>query len=234
MTPLVLVVEDEPDLRGTIEYNLALEGFQTKGAQGGEEAIELATSEPYPDIILLDIMLPDISGIEVCRRIRDNVKVSNVPIIMVTARGEEIDRIVGFEMGADDYIVKPFSVRELMLRIKALMKRSRSQEKLGDKIRFGILTIDEPAHRVRVNNRDVELTALEFRLLSTLYTRRGRVQTRDMLLNDVWGIDSEVTTRTVDTHIKRLREKIAPAGGYIETIRGVGYRFKSEPGDEED
>jgi len=225
----VLVIEDESDLLETIEYNLQNEGFRTRTALNGEDGIRSALMDPAPDLILLDIMLPDVTGIEVCRRLKQTDKTKRVPIIMVTARGEEIDKVVGFESGADDYVVKPFSVRELMLRIKAVLKRSSSPSDDTELSEFGVLRIDHPAHMLKVEDEEVPLTALEFKLLVTLLNRKGRVQSRDMLLNDVWGIESEVTTRTVDTHIKRLRQKIGSAGDYIETIRGVGYRFRSKP-----
>jgi two-component system phosphate regulon response regulator PhoB len=225
MAALILIVEDERDLATTLEYNLRREGHRTRVAHTGHEALAAASKE-VPDLVLLDVMLPDLSGVEVCRRLRQNEKMRSVPIVMVTARGEEIDRVVGFEVGADDYVVKPFSVRELMLRVQAILRRAApvaapSQGTVG----FGRLEVDEAAHRVKVDSLEVVLTALEFRLLVTLLQRKGRVQTRETLLNDVWGISAEVTTRTVDTHVKRLREKLGPAGSYIETLRGVGYRF---------
>jgi two-component system phosphate regulon response regulator PhoB len=173
------------------------------------------------------LMLPDMEGTEICRRLRSDRRTMRVPIIMLTAKGEEIDRVVGFEVGADDYVVKPFSVRELMLRIKALLRRYDDPKETDGLLSFGSLKIDIPAHRVTVEGAEVALTALEFRLLVTLLERRGRVQTREVLLDDVWDIHTDVTTRTVDTHVKRLREKIENAGVYIETIRGVGYRFRS-------
>jgi two-component system phosphate regulon response regulator PhoB len=148
---------------------------------------------------------------------------------MLTAKGEEIDRVVGFEIGADDYVVKPYSVRELTLRVRAILRRTRTGESEGERIEFGRLRVDVSAHRTWVDDEEVSLTALEFKLLTTLLERRGRVQTREVLLTDVWGFSAEVTTRTVDTHVKRLRQKLGPAGRYIETLRGVGYRFRSEP-----
>jgi two-component system phosphate regulon response regulator PhoB len=176
-------------------------------------------------------MLPDISGTEVCRALREDPATRGIPVIMVTARGEEIDRVVGFEVGADDYVVKPFSVREVTLRIQALLRRTTSEHgvQAGPAVEFGCLKIDREAHRVWVEGREVELTALEFRLLLTLYGRRNRVQTRATLLDDVWGIQADITTRTVDTHVKRLREKLEAARDYVETVRGVGYRFRDAP-----
>ncbi|HEY5922497.1 MAG TPA: response regulator transcription factor [Kofleriaceae bacterium] len=230
MSGLVLVIEDEVDLATTLDYNLRSEGFKTRVAHNGRDGLSAALAEPVPDIIVLDLMLPDLSGTEICRRLREGDKTRDVPVIMCTAKGEEIDRVVGFEVGADDYVVKPYSVRELVLRIRAQL-RHRAQRAEGEptKLEFGRLEIDRDAHRAWVDKAEVTLTALEFKLLYAFMSRRGRVQSRDALLSDVWGIDAEVTTRTVDTHVKRLREKLGEAGGYIETLRGVGYRFKSDP-----
>jgi len=228
MSELILVVEDERDLVGTLEYNLKREGFTTRAALTGRAAIEASAMDPAPDLVLLDLMLPDMSGVEVCRQLRQSERMRNVPVVMLTAKSEEIDRVVGFEVGADDYVVKPFSVRELMLRIRAVLRRARPSEQAElPTTSFGSLRVDEGAHRTWVDDEEVPLTALEFKLLTTLMTRRGRVQTRDTLLSDVWGITAEVTTRTVDTHVKRLRQKLGRAGEYIETVRGVGYRFCS-------
>jgi two-component system phosphate regulon response regulator PhoB len=229
MSGLVLVIEDEIDLATTLEYNLRAEGFGVRLAHNGRQGIAAATAEPLPDIIVLDLMLPDLAGTEICRRIRDHERTRDVPVIMCTAKGEEIDRVVGFEVGADDYVVKPFSVRELILRIRALLRRVQRTEGEPSLIRFGRLKIDRDAHRAWVDDAEIALTALEFRLLHAFLSRRGRVQSRDALLSDVWGIDADVTTRTVDTHVKRLREKLGDAGAYIETLRGVGYRFKDQP-----
>ncbi|HEU0037492.1 MAG TPA: response regulator transcription factor [Kofleriaceae bacterium] len=226
---LVLVIEDEIDLANTVEYNLRSEGFQVRLAHDGRRGLALASGDPVPDVILLDLMLPDLSGIEICRRLREQDKTRDIPVIMCTAKGEEIDRVVGFEVGADDYIVKPFSVRELILRIRALLRRVNRVEGEPSLIKFGRLKIDRDAHRAWVDDAEIALTALEFRLLHAFMSRKGRVQTRDALLSDVWGIEADVTTRTVDTHVKRLREKLGDAGEYIETLRGVGYRFKDQP-----
>tara|TARA_B100000405_G_C16645971_1_gene396694 strand:+ start:31 stop:738 length:708 start_codon:yes stop_codon:yes gene_type:complete len=227
MSALVLIIEDEPDLVSMLEYNLKKEGYQTRSALTGEDGLNLAGQEPTPDLILLDLMLPDISGTEVCRKLRNSALTEHVPILMVTAKGEEIDRIVGFEVGADDYVVKPYSVRELMLRVRARLKRGNAAPaESKSQIKFGVLVFDAEAHRVWVDDVEVLLTALEFKLLDTLLTRKGRVQSRDRLLDDVWGYEVAITTRTVDTHVKRLREKLGSAGEYIETVRGVGYRMK--------
>ncbi|HEU4615889.1 MAG TPA: response regulator transcription factor [Kofleriaceae bacterium] len=230
MSGLVLVIEDEVDLATTLEYNLRSEGFKTRVAHSGREGLAAALADPVPDLIVLDLMLPDLGGTEICRRLREHDKTHDVPVIMCTAKGEEIDRVVGFEVGADDYVVKPYSVRELVLRIRAQL-RHRAQRAEGEPalLRFGRLELDRNAHRAWVDKSELALTALEFKLLYAFMSRRGRVQTRDALLSDVWGIDADVTTRTVDTHVKRLREKLGEAGAYIETLRGVGYRFKSDP-----
>ena len=229
MTSTVLIVEDEQDLLTTLDYNLQREGYKTRCAPTGAEALTLANERPVPDLVVLDLMLPDISGTEVCRALRGNDATKNIPVLMLTAKGEEIDRVVGFEVGADDYVVKPFSVRELALRIRAILRRATTSEVDEETIEFGILRVDPSAHRCWVHGEEVNLTALEFKLLTTLLQRRGRVQTREVLLTDVWGFSADVTTRTVDTHVKRLRQKIGDAGRYIETLRGVGYRFRSEP-----
>ena len=227
MKKYVLLVEDEPDLNQTVAFNLDSEGYSVETAFNGKEALKLI-EEKTPDLILLDLMLPDMSGLEICRILRSSKKTKNTPIMMVTAKGEEIDRIVGFELGADDYIVKPFSIREFMLRVAAMLKRSGDKiNNDEEKIIFGSLEIDIAAHRVKLKDKEVPLTAKEFSLLHYLVERIGRVSTRDALLDDVWGYNCEVTTRTVDTHVKRLRAKLSDVGNNIETVRGVGYRFNS-------
>ncbi|MBK7972129.1 MAG: response regulator transcription factor [Deltaproteobacteria bacterium] len=231
----ILIVDDEADLVRTLEYTLEREGFETRSARNGKAALELLTRDPAPDLVLLDLMLPDMSGTEICRKLRQDPRTRKVPVIMLTAKTDEIDRVVGFEVGADDYVAKPFSLRELMLRVRAVLRRANPNEAASDEeeeeeLRFGLLRVDVPGHRTWVGDEEITLTALEFRLLVTLLTRKGRVQTRDRLLDDVWGIQADVTTRTVDTHIKRLREKLGAAGDYVETLRGVGYRFKAESG----
>lgn len=229
MSEVILIVEDEKDLVGTLEYALTREGFTTRFAMTGRAALQCLEREPPPDLVLLDLMLPDTSGVEVCRALRTSPRTQSIPVIMLTAKGEEIDRVVGFEVGADDYVVKPFSVRELILRIRVVLRRVQASETSTSEVRvsYGRLCLDADVHRAWVDEQEVTLTALEFRLLETLLRRRGRVQSRDTLLSDVWGITAEVTTRTVDTHIKRLRQKLGSAGNYIETVRGVGYRFCS-------
>jgi two-component system phosphate regulon response regulator PhoB len=228
MSALILVVDDERDLVATLEYNLEREGFATRSALTGQEALQLAAQEPVPDLVILDLMLPDIPGTDVCRRLRADERTRRVPVLMLTARGDEIDRVVGFEVGADDYVVKPFSVRELLLRVRAILRRAEPEPTDSQELSCGGLRVDPAAHRVWVDGEEVILTALEFKLLATLLSRRGRVQTRERLLDDVWGIQADVTTRTVDTHVKRLRQKLGRAAGHIETLRGVGYRFRSE------
>ncbi|MER2559441.1 MAG: response regulator transcription factor [Myxococcaceae bacterium] len=222
----ILIVEDEQDLASLLEYNLKQEGFETDVARTGAAGVSRAKSFK-PDLILLDLMLPDIGGTEVARLVREGDG-KRVPIIMVTARGEESDRVKGLELGADDYVVKPFSVKELMLRIKNVLRRDGNEPKpvsTNGKLTAPDIVLDIDRHEVTVKGKPVVLTALEFRLLKTFLERPGRVQTRETLLSDVWGIDAEITTRTVDTHIKRLREKLGPSGDIIETIRGVGYKL---------
>ena len=228
MSGTILIVDDEADIRSTVEFNLSREGFRTVTAGLGREAVERANDTPRPDLIVLDLMLPDISGTEVCRQLRQSPKTRNIPILMLTAKTDPIDRVVGFEVGADDYVTKPFSVRELVLRVKAILRRSGSTEEPSESLNIGVLRIDVEGHRVWIDGEEVVLTALEFRLLTTLVKRRGRVQTREALLNHVWEMSGDVTTRTVDTHVRRLRKKLGPASEYVETLRGVGYRFRPE------
>jgi two-component system phosphate regulon response regulator PhoB len=225
----ILVIEDEPDLREVLQYNLTQAGHRPAVAPNGETGLKLAL-EMRPDLVLLDLMLPDVSGTVVAKSLRRDPKTQAVPIIMVTAKSEEVDRIVGFELGADDYVVKPFSVRELLLRIDAVLRRGRTHERRL--IEIGELRIDTDAHRVTVGDDEISLTALEFKLLVTLTERRDRVQARGTLLSDVWAIDAEIASRTVDTHVKRLRDKLGIAGRFIETVRGVGYRFSETPTEE--
>lgn len=230
MSHSVLIIEDEPDIRKTIDYNLEKESFTVLQASSIAEG-EKVLAKSKVDAIILDLMLPDGSGLTLCRDIKSDPKTKNIPVIILTAKTEEVDRVVGFELGADDYVTKPFSVRELILRVKAILKRGVSSDKTSEDsaYSFGELRLNIDAHQIFINDNEVSLTALEFRLLKHLIDRRGRVQTRDQLLEDVWGYSSEVTTRTVDTHIKRLREKLGPIGDYIQTIRGVGYRFSRTP-----
>ena len=225
MSQKILIIEDEPDIRKTLEYNISREGYHVVSASSLLEAKSQIESDSF-SLILLDLMLPDGSGLDLCREIKSDKEKSSIPIIILTAKDDEVDKVVGFELGADDYVTKPFSVRELILRMKAVLKRG---EKKSDNVevqrQFGQLSIDTESHEVFVDNNEIILTALEFKLLCQLVDRRGRVQSRDQLLSDVWGYSAEVTTRTVDTHIKRLREKLGSMGKYVQTIRGVGYKF---------
>jgi DNA-binding response OmpR family regulator len=221
----VLIVEDDKSISKLVKYNLEKEGFECALALTGEEALD-ALKKKQIDLIILDIMLPEMNGLEVCRIVKQNEKTKNIPIIMLTAKGEEVDRIVGFELGADDYIVKPFSVRELVLRINAILKRGKTQEAKKDILSVGELAIDIPNFKVTLKDKEIILTKMEFKLLTLLVERQGRLQTREKLLSDIWDVDSEIETRTIDTHIKRLREKLGKLGNSIETVRGVGYKFK--------
>ncbi|MCK4533416.1 response regulator transcription factor [bacterium] len=223
----ILVVEDDKHLSKLIKYNMEKAGFDCITAPTGEIALKTLDRQPV-DLIILDIMLPKMDGLQVCKQIKQDKKLAAIPIIMLTARGEEIDRIVGFELGADDYIVKPFSVRELVLRIKAILKRNKKEKIPQNILTADKLTIDISRHKVIAHKKEVELTLIEFKLLVLLMQRKGRVQSRDSLLNDVWDISSEVTTRTVDTHVKRLRQKLGKVGNLIETVRGIGYRFSDK------
>ena len=222
--PKVLIVEDEQDLASLLTYNLRAAGFQTESVSSGASAIT-RTRNTLPDLVLLDLMLPDVPGTEVLRVIREEVALRRTLVVIVSARGQEQDRLLGLELGADDYVVKPFSVRELVLRVKAVLRRSEKDHEEGGALSAGEIRMDPARHEVVAAGKQVSLTALEFRLLKTLLERPGRVQTREVLLSDVWGIDAEITTRTVDTHIKRLREKLEVSGDIIETVRGVGYKL---------
>ena len=225
----ILVIEDEPDIRRNLEYNLSREGFSVSAAASISEANTSLASTDY-SLILLDLMLPDGSGLDLCKSIKSNSDTESIPIIILTAKDDEVDKVVGFELGADDYVTKPFSVRELILRVKAVLKRGSKKKEIVEVVRqFGDLKIDVDSHEVHVDDAKINLTALEFRLLRQLVDTRGRVQSRDQLLSEVWGYSAEVTTRTVDTHVKRLREKLGPMGKYVQTIRGVGYKFARSP-----
>ena len=227
----ILVIEDEEDLNQTLSFNLENEGYKVTSAFKGAEALKILKDSDTPDLVILDLMLPDISGLDICRHIRSQEDLKNISVIMVTAKGEEVDRVVGFELGADDYIVKPYSIRELMLRVQAQLRRNSSDSDKNkatddeDNITFKELLIDINRHKVFLGDEKIDLTAKEFTLLKHLLTRIDKVQTRDNLLDKVWGYDSSVTTRTVDTHVKRLRSKLGKYGANIETIRGVGYIF---------
>ena len=225
MQPTVLVVEDEKDILDVVDYNLRQAGFRVLKAVNGLEALKLVKTEP-PDIIVLDLMLPGLDGKEVCRRIRQDKSSQEIPVLMLTAKADEIDRIIGFEIGADDYMTKPFSPRELVLRIKAVLKRTLEQPKPSNQIIFPGLVIDVEKHRVEIEGEEVILTATEFKLLQCLAAQAGRVLTRDQLLNQVWGYSFEGYARTVDTHVRRLRKKLGGQNNRLETVRGIGYRFR--------
>ncbi len=226
----ILIVDDEEDIRDLLDLHLRREGFATLQAADARTALELARRE-RPALIVLDLMLPDLSGTEVCRRLRADESTAAIPVIMLTAKGEEIDRVVGFEVGADDYVVKAsFSMREFVLRVRAVLRRRAAEPTTEERMVHRDLEIDVAGHRVFVKGEPVDLTATEFRLLLCLASRPGRVQTRGVLLEEVWEQPPDLNTRTVDTHVKRLREKLGPAAIHIKTVRGVGYRFAPDPG----
>ena len=218
----ILIIEDETDVADLLTLNLRKAGYRISTAADGAGGLQKARDDK-PDLIILDLMLPKMSGLEVCKILKGDTATAQLPVLMLTARAEEIDRIVGLEFGADDYVTKPFSPREIVLRIRAILRRG---ETVDESLRAGPISIDPVRHKVRVNSKQVHLTSLEFKLLQTLIQRRGRVQDRDRLLNDVWGYESVIDTRTVDTHVRRLREKLGKAGDAIETIRGFGYRLR--------
>jgi len=227
----VLIIEDEADIQQLLSHHFQQAGFRTELSNNGAEGLKKAR-EKKPNLIILDLMLPGMNGLEVCRSLKNDAGTKSIPVIMLTAKGEEIDKVVGFELGADDYLTKPFSPRELLLRAKAVLRRIQRMDESEDaerQIKFGELLIDLSRHRVLVSEKEIELTAIEFKLLKYLLETKGRVQTRDTLLDKVWGYDAFVTTRTVDTHVKRLREKLGKLEHYIETVRGIGYRFREKP-----
>ena len=232
MSQTILVVDDEKDIVDLMRYNLVQAGFRVVSAFDGQQALDVARRE-RPDLVVLDLMLPTLPGTEVARLLRQEEKTRSIPIVMLTARGSEVDRVVGFELGADDYVVKPFSPRELVLRVQAILRRDVREEG-EEKITFDPLVIDLAAHVVRLKGREVGLTATEFKLLHRLARRPGRAFSRDQLLSDVWGYSGDLETRTVDTHMKRLRAKLGIVGSWIETVRGHGYRFRPEGYEERD
>jgi len=223
----ILLVEDEPDLLQTLSFNFESEGYKVSKALNGEEAMKLLEKNDSIAMVILDLMLPDTSGLDICRHIRKTDDLKDILVIMVTAKGEEVDRVVGFEVGADDYVVKPYSVRELLLRVGGMLKRSSKEKDEGDKevLVFEDLKIDTNKHKVYLSDKKISLTSKEFKLLKHLLSKADKVQTRDNLLDKVWGYNNDVTTRTVDTHVKRLRSKIGKYGDKIETVRGEGYIF---------
>ena len=227
----ILLVEDEPDLLNTLSFNFESEGYKVAKALNGKEAMKFLEDDDSISLVILDLMLPDMSGLDLCRHIRATDNLKDILVIMVTAKGEEVDRVVGFEVGADDYVVKPYSVRELLLRVGGMLKRSSKENQSNDKdlVEYEDLKIDNNKHKVYLSDKKISLTLKEFKLLKHLLLKADKVQSRDNLLEKVWGYNNDVTTRTVDTHIKRLRSKIGKYGDKIETIRGEGYLFnKSE------
>jgi two-component system phosphate regulon response regulator PhoB len=224
MKQKILVVDDEPAAAELVAFNLKQAGFDVRTASDGAEAIRKVQSL-QPSLIVLDLMLPELDGLEVCKLLRNDPATRRIPIIMLTARAAEVDRILGLELGADDYVTKPFSPRELVLRIRKRLEHSDEVPSSGQRHVFKDLVVDVAAHCVTVKSRPIDLTATEFRLLVLLVERAGRVQSRDQLLRDVWEYDASIDTRTVDTHMRRLREKLGPAARYLDTVRGVGYRF---------
>jgi DNA-binding response OmpR family regulator len=220
----ILVVDDEPEAVELVEFNLKQAGFGVVTAADGAEALTKARAT-QPNLIVLDLMLPEVDGLEVCKMLRRDPATAAIPIVMLTAKAAEFDRVLGLELGADDYVTKPFSPRELVLRVKKLLQRKASPDEGQTRLTFGDLLVDVPRHLVSWRGKAIDLTATEFKLLTVLAQRRGRVQSRDQLLRDVWEYNSLVDTRTVDTHMRRLREKLGPAAKYLDTVRGVGYRF---------
>jgi Response regulators consisting of a CheY-like receiver domain and a winged-helix DNA-binding domain len=218
----ILIIEDETDVADLLTLNLRKAGYRISTVPDGASGLQKARDDK-PDLIILDLMLPKMSGLEVCRILKSDTATSQIPILMLTAKAEEVDRIVGLEFGADDYVTKPFSPREIVLRIRAILRRGEAAD---ESLKAGPISIDAARHEVRVNGKPVHLTSLEFKLLRTLMQRHGRVQDRDRLLNEVWGYESVIDTRTVDTHVRRLREKLGKAGNAIETVRGFGYRLR--------
>jgi len=225
MTKSILIVEDEADILQLIDWHLRSEGYTTYTATDGNKGLDKAEAK-IPDLILLDLILPGMDGLEVCKSLKKNSKTQNIPVVMLTAKGEEVDRIVGFELGADDYIVKPFSPRELILRIRAILRRQEKEPVEDSLITYQDLQIDLESYRVWLKKEELKLTVTEFNLLMELLQNQGKVRTRDQLLDRVWGYQFDGYARTVDTHIRRLRQKIGPYAEMIETVRGIGYRFK--------
>ena len=224
----ILVAEDEEDVRRLVCSSLKNAGFATIEAGDGITALDTARTQ-LPALIVLDLMLPGMQGLEVCKALKNASETKGIPILMLTARAEEVDRIVGFELGADDYMTKPFSPRELALRVQSILRRTSGQPPEDVLVKLGEITFDRTQHKVTVKGKPLVLTATEFKLLSTLMERRGRVQKREVLLNDVWGYERLIDTRTVDTHMRRLRKKLGKVGSLVETVRGVGYRMANIP-----
>ncbi|MFO7761080.1 MAG: response regulator transcription factor [Desulfobia sp.] len=225
MIKSILIVEDEADIIKLIDWHLCSEGYSTYIASDGVKGLEIAEKKK-PDLILLDLILPGMDGLEVCKSLKRNSKTQEIPVIMLTAKGEEVDRIVGFELGADDYITKPFSPRELILRIRAILRRHEKKTPEEALLRYQDLYIDLESFRVWLKGEEINLTVTEFNLLLELVQNQGKARTRDQLLDRVWGYQFDGYARTVDTHIRRLRQKIGSYADSIETVRGIGYRFK--------
>jgi two-component system, OmpR family, alkaline phosphatase synthesis response regulator PhoP len=223
----IFVVEDEKDLVELLTYNLEKDGYRVLSEMDGDNALK-KIPEKMPDLVLLDLMLPKTDGLTVCKTLKSNPKTSHIPVVMLTAKGEESDKIVGLELGADDYVTKPFSVKELLARVRAVLRRfSKSQE--GEPVqKFKELTLNRAKHEVVLKGQKLDLTAKEFELLDYFLTHAGRVLSRDVLLNNVWGYDYFGTTRTVDVHVRRLREKLGAYDKHIQTVKGYGYLFKEE------
>ncbi len=224
MPDTILIVDDEPDVVDLLVFSLQKAGYKTLTARDGNAALQKARDE-LPTLVVLDLMLPERDGSDVCRQLKADPKTAAIPVIMLTAKAEEVDRIVGLELGADDYITKPFSPRELALRVKSVLRRASGKPESSEVLKHNDLIVDLAKHEASIKGKKIDLTATEFKLLVMLLERRGRVQTRDALLTDVWGYEGDVDTRTVDTHVRRLREKLGKVADAIETIRGVGYRF---------
>lgn len=225
MSETILVIDDDRDLLELLKLKLGKEGFKVCVAPDGKTGVELVKSKE-PDLVILDVNMPKMSGLDVCRILRSEEKTKNMPILMLTAKNEEIDRVLGLEFGADDYVSKPFSVRELILRIRAILKRTHPAEEKRNRLQYGILTVDLKNHEVKVKNHPVQLTLTEFKLLSVLLEKPDQVKSRDFLLDEIWEYGDGVYSRTVDTHVQRLRSKLKDAGRYIETVRGIGYRLQ--------
>lgn len=229
MKETILIVEDEKDIVKMLDYNLKKEGFKTLSARNGEDALDSANRD-HPDLVILDLMLPGMDGLEVCKLLKGDTKTTSIPVIMLTAKSQESDKIVGLELGADDYMTKPFSPRELIARIKAVLRRVKEKDKLPEVLKAGDLIIDLSRIMVSVKGKAIELTAKEFELLKTLIKAKGRVLSRDYLLDTIWGFDNaiEIQTRTVDVHIRTLRKKLKSESKHIVTVKNYGYRFEYE------
>jgi two-component system phosphate regulon response regulator PhoB len=228
MSQRILVVDDEPDIAAVVAYNLARSHYRVSTASSGTEALNAAVREK-PDLIVLDVMLPEMSGYEILEKLRARGDTQDTGVILLTAKGEEDDRLKGLSLGADDYLAKPFSPKELVLRVEAVLRRLNSNPvAAGSVISAGPITVDRAAHTASINGTELDLTATEYRLLLVLIERRGRVQSRTRLLEDVWDASPDIQTRTVDMHVQRLRTKLGSSAELIETVRGVGYRLKKE------